>query len=771
MLRRPLSAVLALGLAGLGVAAALSLPAHAGSPTVHTGTSSTDAAPSCWAIKQSFPSSHDGIYWLETSALGAPQPFYCDMTTDGGGWVLVGRGRSGWKWRESGQGTAAALRTTISGPGAFYPSTLSEQVIEGLMAGGRPDALADGIRLVRATNTSGTSWQEARWHLGTTATWSWEFAGGEPLSAYSYGTRSATSSGYSTTTASSGFDNAYDRATLDTGSAGHKQTSGFAFGTSVTGSTASSSFLAAGVKGSGALPFTQVWIRPKVDDSQTGFTAVPDSGTDAQTLSWLPQSAPQTMQWGVVGVKKVADPDPDNDAPAHALQQVGNTMFVGGKFAAVQKGAGGPQYDQSWLAAFDVQTGTWISTFRPQLDGEVFSLAAAPNGNLIVGGNFTNVNGAPNTAGLAELDPTSGAVVSGFTASVSNPRYGAARPYVRKVAVSGNWLYVGGGFNRLTGGPTMRTVVPQGLGRVRLSDGTPDQHWKVPTDLPVVDIFPSDDGTRVYIAGFFHNVDNTPGIDAAAVLDGTTGGLLPGMNRPQFDQGNQQHWYQYAIFEYGDKVYLGGSQHDLQEYTQGSFSWVTGHVTQWGGDFQAAREFHGVVFGGCHCYFYDYANTSSWPTPTNYSQVTSSNWLDAYSANGLVKQSDFDPQWAMASSGEGVWGITLDSHDCVWAAGDMVRGAYHKGVADWLGGFARFCSRDTTAPGVPTNVKMSGSDIVWTPSTDNSGVAPTYEIIRGDRVIATTTRRRFTPPGPGRYFVRAIDATGNRSASTIVVNV
>src|SRR5579862_2426495 len=84
MLRRSLSAALSIGVASLGVAAVLTLPAHAGSATVHAGLSSGDAAPSCWAIKQSFPSSPSGIYWLETAALVAPQPFYCDMTTDGG---------------------------------------------------------------------------------------------------------------------------------------------------------------------------------------------------------------------------------------------------------------------------------------------------------------------------------------------------------------------------------------------------------------------------------------------------------------------------------------------------------------------------------------------------------------------------------------------------------------------------------------------------------------------------------------------------------------
>jgi hypothetical protein len=770
-MRRPLSVLLSMALATLATATAAAPTAHADGPTTHAGLTSDDAAPSCWAIKQSFPSSADGIYWLTTAALVAPQQFYCDMTTDGGGWVLVGRGRTGWKWYETGQGNATTLRTTINGQAAFAPNTLPDKVINGLLGNGRPDVLPDGVRVIRATDTAGQHWQSMRWYLTNTASWTWEFAGGEMLSQIAYGSQSSTGT---YTTQNNGFDNGYNRTILDTG---RHQTMGFSFGSDVHGSSDPASYLAPSNNGgsnttnSGAIPFSQVWIRPELDDTAAGFTAVPDTGTPAQTLTWLPNSQPQTFQWGVVGPQKIADPDPDNDAPAQALAQVGNTMFVGGKFAKVQNGANGPQYNQPWLAAFDVQTGTWISTFTPQLDGTVFTLAAAPNGDLIVGGNFTNVNGAPNTSGLAELDPTTGQVVPGFTAFVTNARFNAPRPFVRKVAVFNNWLYVIGGFNRITGGPTLKTVIPQGAGRVSLTDGTPDSKWKVPVDLTPIDVFPSQDGTRVYLAGFFHNVDGTAGIDSAAVVDTVTGALVPGMNRPQFDQSNQNRWYQYAIFEDGGNVYLGGSQHDIQEYTHDNFTYVTAHVGQWGGDVQAARAYHGVVFAGCHCYFYDYANTDMWPTPTDYTQVTAANWLNAYDENGLVKETDFAPQWAMAQTGEGVWDVTLDSFDCLWAAGDMVRGALHGTTYDWLGGFARFCPRDITAPTTPTGFKVSGTDLVWTPSTDDSGAAPSYEIIRNDRVIATTTKRRFTPLGPGRYFVRAIDKTGNRSASTAVITI
>ena len=53
--------------------------------TVHRGLSSLDAAPSCWAIKQAFPSSRSGTYWLQTVQLVTPGRYYCDMTTGGGG--------------------------------------------------------------------------------------------------------------------------------------------------------------------------------------------------------------------------------------------------------------------------------------------------------------------------------------------------------------------------------------------------------------------------------------------------------------------------------------------------------------------------------------------------------------------------------------------------------------------------------------------------------------------------------------------------------------
>ena len=131
--------------------------------TQYNGKTSDRAAPSCWAIKQSFPTSTSGLYWLLTPTLVRPQVFYCDMTTDGGGWELIGRGPTAGRSRTPGQGTASAVALAPTGTNAFAPATLPSSTVDGLLDGHAPSTAYDGFRIRRATNSAGTTWQEARY--------------------------------------------------------------------------------------------------------------------------------------------------------------------------------------------------------------------------------------------------------------------------------------------------------------------------------------------------------------------------------------------------------------------------------------------------------------------------------------------------------------------------------------------------------------------------------------------------------------------------------
>ncbi|RKS98719.1 fibrinogen-like YCDxxxxGGGW domain-containing protein [Flavobacterium sp. 123] len=63
-------------------------------PLPKDGLTSIKAALSVLDIKQEFPSSPDGVYWITNPNINSGTPFqvYADMTTDGGGWTLLNVG-------------------------------------------------------------------------------------------------------------------------------------------------------------------------------------------------------------------------------------------------------------------------------------------------------------------------------------------------------------------------------------------------------------------------------------------------------------------------------------------------------------------------------------------------------------------------------------------------------------------------------------------------------------------------------------------------------
>src|SRR3954467_8858061 len=112
-----------------------------------------------------------------------------------------------------------------------------------------------------------------------------------------------------------------------------------------------------------------------------------------------------------------------NNGRVYALVTIGNTMYVGGTFTQVQE-PNASTYPRQYLFAFDLTTGAISKTFKPELDGEVNTLATDGT-NLFVGGTFSTVNGTPRPR-LVALN-ASGGVVRGVTGSI-HPRAGGGDP-------------------------------------------------------------------------------------------------------------------------------------------------------------------------------------------------------------------------------------------------------------------------------------------------------------------------------------------------------
>ncbi|HEX8094458.1 fibrinogen-like YCDxxxxGGGW domain-containing protein [Jatrophihabitans sp.] len=780
------ASVLAGGLVGL-------TPAAAATTAQLDGSQSWLAAPSCWAIKQQKPTSVDGVYWLQTPQLIAPEQFYCDMTTDGGGWVLIGRGRDGWTWAYNGQGTAGAVRTTPTGTGAFAPATLPAATVEGLLGGGRVDALADGIRVRRATNTGGTAYQELRLKTTSRADWTWTIGGGVRVSGISVNGTSYTASNtqsWAPTTTEKGLLRLYTTESIK-----HNYRMGFAYGdgtasgspavnnSTVAGQNNATSYLWQYASENGALPFAQVFLRPKL--TSASYTAIPAGGLPASTVRPLASSttSPNTP-WGVTGILGAKS---ELNMEVETFAQIGNIMYVGGGFQYVQKGATPAAADkiaQPWLAGFDVNTGQWLSSFRPSVNAMVWDLQATPDGKLVVGGEFTSVNGVVGMNGLAELDPVTGATVAGWSASVDYVTTDTSPAQVKAIDYQDGYLYIGGRFNRVTGGTPVKGPVTVGrAARLRVSDGQPDGAWKPNFDGSIVELDASAQGDRVYFSGYFDNVNGVSSPKVGVVSTATGAPSVTGLQPWQPSLGSigphGEDWrYQQAIKEDGNGVWTGGSQHILSLYDRDTFARQISHITKSGGDIQTIGIYNGVVYASCHCGNYNYSGTYDYGNPIpNASDVNNIKYIGAWDEATGAYLPDFWPGALNTRSGIGGWELTPDSNGCLWFGGDFIQGSYQGTGYQWLGGFGKFCQRDSVAPSVPGNFRSStattGLKLSWDAATDNAG-SVRYEVLRDDRVIATTSGLSYIDTAgsvPANYWVRAIDDGGNRSATSTRVAV
>ncbi|MFC6234442.1 PKD domain-containing protein [Leucobacter soli] len=735
-------------------------------PDRFTGLTSDTAAASCWEIKQFHPSSPSGVYWLLTPSMDAPAQFWCDQVTDGGGWVKVGQGRQGWEYNAVGRGNPSTLLTGT--PAADSITTqLPTATVDQLLDGKSVTELADGVRVRRALNTAGSSWQEVRFRTNKPSGWFWTFGAGWPLTNWRVGT----STGNGSTSSSFGSGTSTLRVDTSIGT-NHSYTWGFSYGNGVTGTTAAGSYLWTPTNGQGgARPFAEVYVRPEVSNGEAAYPRIPNSGTPVKELEAVPSSGALSNPWGVTGIAGAVQRE--GDVEVQDMVAIGNTMFVGGNFRyAQQSESGAGQVSQPFLAAFNATTGQFVTSFRPTLNEAVLALAATPNGNLAVGGKFTSVNGTAVT-GFAVLNPSTGALVGSRPTITSNSTPGSIR--VETITVSGDSLYLGGAFTNTTG-PTGPSRYTRNVARIDANTMMPVVDWRPEVNGTVLDSDLAPDGSKVYFSGFFSRVGTDDATSVAALPVATPAALDPVPWNPTWSSTGM--FYQRSIVRHGDRIYVGGSEHSMFAFDASTYERLTTHITNPKGDFQTLLAAGDFLYGGSHSNWFIYEGATLWPSVgTAWSRADTMGWMNAWRMDGRSSSvSTFSP--VMNSRlGSGGWASAAAPDGTIWTGGDFTRARLSNGSSGWTGAFVRFGLSDSTAPNTPVNLRTTAVtsttvSLAWgAPSGGLGGGA--YQVLRDNRVIATTTSTSITVPldGERRYFVRAADSTGNVSASSPVLTV
>ncbi|QXG74975.1 PKD domain-containing protein [Modestobacter sp. L9-4] len=237
-----------------------------------------------------------------------------------------------------------------------------------------------------------------------------------------------------------------------------------------------------------------------------------------------------------------ADPLPTVQVNGVVWSQVvvGNRVYVAGEFTSARPAgaaAGTQETPRGNLLAYDLTTGALISSWAPSLNAQALVLAASPDGSrLYVGGDFNQVtvNGtATRRNRVAAFDTASGQLVSSFNPNVTGQ--------VRAIAATNSTVYLGGKLTAVGG--TARTALaavtsagallpwapvpgvgPTSGNRLPYTAGQENPNLK--TTNAVMSLLVTRGGSQVVVAGRFYTLNNTVSSGVGA-LDATSGATLP----------------------------------------------------------------------------------------------------------------------------------------------------------------------------------------------------------------------------------------------------
>ncbi len=476
-----------------------------------------------------------------------------------------------------------------------------------------------------------------------------------------------------------------------------------------------------------------------------------------------------TTTWGVSGLITGTETE-SLETPVFAMERIGDVLYVGGRFTDVTDGA--TTTPRAGLAAFDANTGEWISTFLPELNGAVYALEASTDGTrLFVGGDFDTVGGVA-TGALVALDPTTGDLDTSWTGRVGG------YDLVRALDLEGDDLYVGGGFTSIRS--SIGGNAANRLARFDAETGIHDPSFRPIITLGSVwglDVSPATG--RIYVAGAFKVVNGTPVSNGFTSIDLATAALTEGLAPLAVNTTDVNLQYSFAVMAVNGRVYVGGSQHSLQVLDEQTLELERFFLSRNRGDFQHLELVGDVLYAGCHCRPGTLMAESNgvlwWGAPADgevnapVTSLTPNSWLNAFdtTTGDRIDSVVVD----LTSGGAGIWALQEAPDNCLWVGGAITATA---GVPQF--GMTRRCGEeppaDTEAPSLPgrpvLDPALGDVTIVWRASTDNVGVVG-YRIIdattKAVLLETTETQASLAGLGDGTYqiAVKAIDAAGNES--------
>jgi hypothetical protein len=198
-----------------------------------------------------------------------------------------------------------------------------------------------------------------------------------------------------------------------------------------------------------------------------------------------------------------------------SLAYSNGVVYAGGAFTSVRP-PGSPlgtnEEPVSYLTSFNSSDGSWTG-WSPTVNGTVYAVAVSPDGSTVyAGGTFTSADGVA-VHNLAAFNTTTGALITSFKPNVNAK--------VTSIAVSpdGSTVYFGGSFSKVdtvarTDGAAVQSVSAGSPGALLAFD--PVLNGSVAT----VAVAPDD--SRVLMGGWFTSVNGVTQ-QALASLDPTTG--------------------------------------------------------------------------------------------------------------------------------------------------------------------------------------------------------------------------------------------------------